>query len=119
MRKIQMNKKTAALIFIACAFLGGVGQLFFKFGASGITFSILSWILNWQLILGLFLYGVGTLVFTFMLKKTDLSFAYPIIATSYIWVAIFSFFILNEAMHLSNWAGIILIIIGGSLATRK
>ncbi len=119
MRKIQINKKIAALVFIACAFLGAVGQLFFKFGAAGITSNIFSWIFNWQLILGLFLYGIGTLVFTFMLKKADLSFAYPIIATSYIWVALFSFFILKEAMHPSNWAGIILIIIGGSLATKK
>ena len=114
-----MNKKTATLVFVFCAFLGAVGQLFFKFGSSGIKFNILSWILNWQLILGLFLYGIGTLLFTFTLKKADLSFAYPIIATSYIWVALFSFFILNEVMHLSNWLGIILIIIGGSLATKK
>lgn len=119
MRKVQIKKKTAALIFIFCAFLGAVGQLFFKLGSSTITFNLLSWILNWQLILGLFFYGVSTLIFISTLKKADLSFAYPIIASSFIWVAFFSVICVDEVMHPSNWLGIILIIIGVSLATQK
>ena len=116
--KIKTQKAWAIIITVFCALLGAFGQLLFKLGSSKITLNLLTWI-NWQIILGLFAYGTGVILFTLILKKFELSFLYPIIATSYIWVALFSAFLLKEVMFLSNWVGIVAIVAGVSLATMK
>lgn len=119
MRKIKRSWKLIAIIItIVCAFMAAVGQALFKLGSLNITPNLLTWV-NWQIILGLAFYGIAVIMFAFVVKKVNLSFLYPVIATSYIWVALFSFFILKETLYLSNWIGIMLILLGVSLATIK
>lgn len=106
------NKKYASLIIAGfCAFLGALGQLFFKLGSGGISSGIFL-LLNWQIILGVLLYAIATILLILMLKKAELSLLYPVIATSYIWVAFFSLFLVRETLHIQNWIGILLIVGG-------
>ena len=116
-------KKKGKLIYIAitavCAVFGALGQLFFKFGSANVSFNILSWILNVNVIVGLIFYAIATIIFIMVLKKAQLSMLYPVVATSYIWVAIFSIFIIKENISLLNWLGFALIIGGVYLNAIK
>ena len=109
----------AFIVTAFCAVLGALGQLFFKYGSAKISLDIFSWIFNWQLILGIIFYVLATGGFIVMLKKVQLSLLYPVIATSYIWVAIMSIVFLGEKISLFNWLGFLLIIGGISLTSIK
>ena len=99
------------ILILAAAFLGALGQLFFKLGAPQFSLS-LDLIYNWKFILGLTLYGLATVLFMFALKNSNLSLAYPLIATSYIWVPILSLAFLAEPFPMYKWVGIFFILLG-------
>jgi len=99
------------LVAVVCSMFGAVGQLFFKKGSEGLIFS-LELLKNWQLGLGLLLYALATIGFILVLKNMKLSVAYPIIAFSYIFVALLSFFILKEPFTVKMWVGTFVIVIG-------
>jgi drug/metabolite transporter (DMT)-like permease len=108
---------TIALILVT-AFLAAVGQLFFKWGALSISSNIRSWFLNWPLAAGLALHGIGFVLMVIALKHANLSILYPVLATSYIWVALLSVAFLDEPLSMVQWIGIALIIGGIGLVVR-
>lgn len=108
---------TIGLVFF-CAFLGAMGQLLFKLGSASVSFNLLSWITNIKVMGGMLLYAVSAVLFIIALKHGNLSVLYPLIATSYIWVAIFSVKFLGEPFSLEKWIGIALIIVGVSIIVR-
>ncbi len=116
---MKKGKFKYILIAILCAVFGALGQLLFKLGAGNVSFNILSWILNFYVIAGVIFYGLATIIFILILKKADLSLLYPVVATSYIWVALMSIFILKEQLIWTNWIGFLLIIGGVSLTSIK
>jgi len=69
-------------------------------------------------ILGFFLYGVSAVLFLFALRQSNLSVLYPVVATSYIWVALFSKFFLHEEFGVFKWFGIFFIILGVFIIVR-
>jgi undecaprenyl phosphate-alpha-L-ara4N flippase subunit ArnE len=105
-------------LVLFCALLGGLGQVFFKLSSDKVTFNILSWILNWKLIVGIILYATATILFVYALKHGNLNILYPIIATSYVWVTIFSILFLREPFSHFKWLGVLLIIFGVGLIVR-
>ena len=114
-----MDVKFSVILLVAfCAFLGAFGQLFFKLASEDLNFNITSFLFNWKLILGLSLYGISTVLFLFALKQGNLSMLYPIIATSYVWVALFSFVFLGESFPFYRWIGVFLIILGVGVIVR-
>ena len=113
--------ETRILIFLLvafCALLGASGQIFFKLASENVSTNIMSWLFNYKLIIGLVLYGLATVLFVVALKFGNLSILYPIIATSYIWVTLFSITFLGESFPAFKWAGILLIISGVGIITR-
>ncbi|MCK5107112.1 MAG: EamA family transporter [Nanoarchaeota archaeon] len=114
-----MAIKISLILLVAfCALLGAAGQVFFKLASKDLSFQIMSLLTNWKLFLGLFLYGVATILFIYALKQGNLSVLYPIIATSYIWVSIFSVKFLGETFAPFKWVGILLIILAIGIITR-
>ena len=67
---------------------------------------------------GLALYGVGAMVMVVALKHGELSVLYPLISLSYVWVAILSVIVFNEAMNPLKLAGIIVIMAGVGVLGR-
>ncbi|RMF56013.1 hypothetical protein D6745_00550 [Candidatus Woesearchaeota archaeon] len=113
-----ITKTGAIIIVLFCAFLGAGGQIFFKLASENLNFNIISWLTNYKLIIGLFLYGIATVLFVYTLKFGEVSLLYPIIATSYIWVSIFAVLFLGEHMSIYKWLGILMIISGVSLVIK-
>ncbi len=111
-------KIIAVLMVLGCSILGAVGQIFLKLGSAEITASPLSWLLNTQLIIGISLYAISTVIFVLALRMVAVSVLYPVIAASYIWVAILASLFLGETFTPLRWAGIGLIISGIVLIIR-
>lgn len=100
--------KLLLLTFI-CTLLTGASPIFLKKSTKdGIRKAI--W--NYNLYLGLGLYGLSYVIFIPVLREGDLSLYYPLLSLSYIWVALLSMKFLKENMKTINWIGIFLIILG-------
>ena len=114
------TKLWAIVLVILMTALTSAAQLLYK---AGIAY--FPQYLDWRIILGLAIYGVSAAMFIFALKGGEVTVLYPIIATSYIWVGIFSWIIFGESLGILKFAGIFAIVIGvavlgvGSQRTSK
>jgi len=99
-------------VVLFCALLGAAGQIFLKTGSDQLEFNFKALFSNWKLILGFSMYLLASLIYIVVLKHGNLSLIYPIIATSYIWVALFSVYFLHEHFPAYRWIGIALIVAG-------
>lgn len=93
---------------IICTLFTSTAQVFYKVGAMKLP-AIFT---NYQLLTGLFLYALGAVIFVVALKFGEVTVLYPIIATSYIWVAILSWLIFSDSINLYKGAGIFIIVVG-------
>ncbi len=99
------TKLWAVLLVLLCTLMTSTAQIVYKFGVK--PFNI------YLILLGLAIYGIAAVVLITALKGGELSVLYPIIATSYIWVSLFSpVFFASDSMNMLKWVGIIFIIMG-------
>jgi undecaprenyl phosphate-alpha-L-ara4N flippase subunit ArnE len=98
------------VLMIFCTILTTLGQFFLKNGLSSSLFS-----LNSNFIFGVILYFFAIFIFLFALKHGELSFIFPLVSLSYIWVTLVSFFYFNEHISLYKFLGVGLIVFGVSL----
>lgn len=113
-----MPTKTWAMFLVVLAtLLTSLGQILWKFGSFHISSNPFSW-LNPPLLLGFMAYGGAALMLVIALKNGELSTLYPIIATSYIWVALLSPLFFHDNFALSKFTGIAFIILGITLITK-
>jgi drug/metabolite transporter (DMT)-like permease len=108
---------TIGLTFLT-ALMAAVGQLLFKQGASAVSVDLVTWLLNVPLLVGLALHALGFVLLVIALKHGQLSVLYPVLATSYIWVALMSVWFLAEPFSPTKWAGVGLIMAGIALIVR-
>lgn len=64
------------------------------------------------IILGLIIYGIGSIFWILALSKNDLSFAYPLLSIGYIIILIISYLFLKEEITFIKIFGVILISFG-------
>jgi undecaprenyl phosphate-alpha-L-ara4N flippase subunit ArnE len=102
------TKWYAILLMVVCTLFTSTAQVFYKIGAAKLPLIFT----NYQLLAGLFLYALGAVVFVIALKFGEVTILYPIIATSYIWVALLSWWIFNDVMNIYKSLGIIAIVAG-------
>jgi drug/metabolite transporter (DMT)-like permease len=100
------------MIIIALgSILGSFGMVLFK-KASSQTKGMILLLKNKNFLFGVSLNGIGAISLIYALRFGDLSTLYPLAGLNYIWVAIFSKFILKEKINNYKWTGISFIIIG-------
>jgi len=102
------TKTLSILIVIFSSVIASLGQIFFKFSAdfTGPLY------LNYFILIGLFLYGIGGIMFLFALKDGELSVLYPILATSYIWATLLAIYLFNDVLNVAKIIAIILVMLG-------
>jgi multidrug transporter EmrE-like cation transporter len=71
------------------------------------------------MLLGLTLYGIGALAWIAVLRRMDLSYAYPFLALNFVLIALVSQFFLGESIPPIRWAGIGIICVGILLVARS
>jgi len=117
-QKNKLIKKTplwAILLIIICTFVTAAGQYFIKRGMNELVLPLtLAGLINLSIIFGFFLYGIGAVLMIIALRSGSLSVLYPLISLGFIWVAFISTRLLGEILSLTNWIGIVSIIIGCS-----
>jgi uncharacterized membrane protein len=92
--------------------VGAWGPLFLKRASAEIHRNPKTILKSKNLLYGILLYGIATIIFIPALKGGDLSVLYPLVATSYIFVSFLSVKYLGEKMNSYKWLGVALIIIG-------
>ncbi len=110
-----MTELWAAATILVCAFVGSFGAMYFKKGADKLELSVNGLIRNFDLIKGLVIYGVSTIMYVIGIKGGELSVLFPLVSTGYIWTCLLSVKYLGEKMNKTRWAGIACILLGVSL----
>ncbi len=99
-------------LVIGATLVGAFGPILLKKASEKKLSKVSSLIKNYHLMAGVFLYGIGTLLFIPALKGGDLSILYPFVSLTYVWVSLLSVRFLGEKMNQWKWIGIGCIILG-------
>ena len=113
------RRQSFGLVFF-CTWIGAAAQILMKIGAgalpplgaTGILANPLLVLRNVQLMAGLSLYGLFTLLLIFALRDGELSIIYPVIALNYVWVTFLSLLFFHETMNPFKACGITVIVLG-------
>jgi len=120
-----MDKLISITLIGLCVFSGVISQLFMKSVVTSVgkittvNFSLIKDILtNASIITGLFFYGLYALTWIVVLSRVPLSYAYPLLSLSLVFVALFSWYLFGEQLSSLRIWGIALIILGTCLVAR-
>jgi drug/metabolite transporter (DMT)-like permease len=106
------------LLVILLAATNTCSNILIKIGANkvdGINFKLLT---NWFLIIGLTLFGLGFILWVFILNKVQLSIAAPIMSLAYVFIMIASYLLFKEPITGVKVIGVILILFGVVFITK-
>lgn len=114
--------KTTLLCLLNTALMVA-GQVLFKIGSNGKSLSSIGDMIKLMfspvVLLALCLYAGTTMLWLYILSKTDISFAYPIQALAFPVVLILSSFLFHEQVGLNRWIGVIVILVGVVITVHK
>ncbi len=102
------TKKWAIGLMVLVTLLTSSAQILYKFGSAKLPVIFT----NYYLVLGLALYGIGAVLMIIAFKAGEVTVLYPIVATSYIWVALLSSYFFSDSMNYLKIIGIALIFFG-------
>ncbi|HYF83338.1 MAG TPA: EamA family transporter [Clostridia bacterium] len=106
------------IIALISIVLGSVGQFLLKLGSAdvkldrGLVTAALSFILNLNIVISLFCFFSSMIIWVLVLKRLELSIAYPMVSLGYIITMTLAFLFLNEPLRLTKLLGTALIIFG-------
>ena len=115
MKAKHETKNIAIILILFTTLLTSAAQLLYKFGASGFNLSFAGIFYNKFFILGTLIYFIAGALAFLSFRNGEVTVIYPILATSYVWVAIFSVYLLGEKVNLFKIMGILTIVGGVSL----
>jgi len=109
-----MNTPIISIVFFAiAAILGALGQFLYKTGADNASGSLLSYVVNARLLIGVLCYFAVMVLFVAAFKKGgSLTVLYPIYASTFIWSAVIAFTAFGNPIKPINIAGMFLLIGG-------
>ena len=124
-----MVKYLVLSLILVDVVLNVTGQLSLKYGMSKFgNFSLsvstlppvfLKAATNVHVLLGLFCYGLGFMVWLIVLSKAEVSYAYPMISLGYVFTAILARLLLGESVTATRIAGILVTCLGVFLIARS
>ncbi len=118
-----------ALIFLFGITLGALGGILMKMGATHIghveihsVWQLIEFLFklftNFQSLVGIFLYFLSAVTWSYLLTKLAISFVQPILALTYVVTPLLAIFILGEHVPAMRWVGIVVIILGVFIVAR-
>lgn len=107
------------MCFVIAAFLGALGQFFYKSGAER-TGGTLSSYLNSRILLGVCCYVAVMILFVAAFKRGGaLTVLYPIYASTFIFAALIAWRVYGTPIRAMNIAGMLLLVAGMYLLARQ
>ena len=101
----------AYAFILLSSFIGSFGAMLVK-KVNTKQFWKLRWVLDGNFVFGVLLYGSSAIIYLLALRRGQVSFLYPLLAVSYIWVLIWSKIFLKEKISKKKILGVVLITIG-------
>lgn len=100
------------------------GQTLWKIGLSGMELEfcvhgIIKMFVNPYISGGLAIYSVATVIWFYILSKTELSLVYPLQSLCYVAAAVVALLVFKESIPLTRWFGIGLIVFGAYFIALK
>lgn len=117
-------RQRSILLVVACTVLGAAAQMLIKSGANalphvtGFLPNVVAMLSSVPLLAGYSLYGLSTVLLVVALKHGELSLLYPVIALTYVWVAILSVVVFHEYLSPLRIAGVVVIVAGVAILGR-
>jgi len=113
----RINERQRSLILVSlCTILGAAAQILMKKGADptihGMVPTFIRIFTNLNMFVGYALYGISAVLLVLALRKGQLSLLYPVIALTFVWVAILSVLVFHEHLSLMRVGGIATIVFG-------
>ncbi|MDR5695433.1 MAG: cation/cationic drug transporter [Armatimonadota bacterium] len=113
-------------LILLAAFMGSLAQLLLKLGSSrlGPSTTSINLVILWKIatngpiLLGLGLYALASVVWIVVLTRAELSFAYPMLALTYVLVTVGSWAFFREPVIGLRVIGMVLVVIGVILIGR-
>jgi len=114
-------RQRAAIVVAVCTILGAVAQILIKVGMMPAHLDpagktplalVLALATDLPLVAGYLCYGLFTVAMVLALREGELSKLFPIIALTYVWVTLLSYWLLHDSPNLYKNAGIAIIVIG-------
>lgn len=112
------TRRRSTIIVAACTVLGAIAQILFKVGVRHLVLTPAGLLTNLPLIAGCAFYGLFTVAMVLALREGELSMLYPIIALTYVWVTLLTYWLLKETPNLYKNLGIVTIVIGVAVLGR-
>jgi hypothetical protein len=102
----------SAVMFLAAALLGAVGQFLYKAGAARLDGSAMAY-LNWRIVGGVACYVAVMALFVGAFRiGGQLTVLYPLYASTFIWAAVIALLVLGTPIKGVNAAGMVLLVLG-------
>lgn len=119
-RTASRTPASSIALIVLCTGVGAAAQILMREGANylpaaGSEGMALSLLTNWPLLAGYACLALNTGLLVLALRKGQLSVLYPIIALTYVWVAILSPMFFADSMNTFKVLGIAFIVGGVSL----
>jgi drug/metabolite transporter (DMT)-like permease len=114
-------RQRSVIIVAACTLLGAVAQILIKVGMTpahldpavkGLVPLVLALVTDVPLFAGYACYGLFCVAMVLALREGELSKLFPIIALTYVWVTLLSYWLLKDTPNWYKNAGIAVIVIG-------
>jgi len=110
-----MDLKAYALLLVAIL-IGVTGQLLLKHGMSRLPafrfWDLAAVFRDFHLLGGFSCYGVATLLYFTVLRRLDLSVAYPTVSIGYVLVIVMSRVCFKESINRARWLAVMIICAG-------
>ncbi|MDE1851675.1 MAG: EamA family transporter [Candidatus Micrarchaeota archaeon] len=100
---------------LGAAILAAFAQYQFKRSVPRFNFKareVLMLFRNRKLMLGILVYFLGLVLYLYALGSGELSFVYPLFSSTFIFIALISFFALRERIGTARVAGLLLVLLG-------
>ncbi len=119
-RTASRTSASSIVLILLCTIVGAAAQILMREGANylpaaGSDGMALSLLTNWPLLAGYACLGLNTGLLVLALRNGQLSVLYPIIALTYVWVAMLSPMFFEDSLNAFKVAGIGFIVGGVSL----
>ncbi|MDA1234620.1 MAG: hypothetical protein O3A53_07445 [Acidobacteria bacterium] len=119
-RAASRTSASSIVLILLCTVVGAAAQILMREGANylpvaGSEGMVLSLLTNWPLLTGYACLGLNTGLLVLALRNGQLSVLYPIIALTYVWVAMLSPMFFEDSMNAFKVLGIGFIVGGVSL----
>lgn len=122
-----MSTVRAIGLIVLSSLMSTAGQTLLKLGldsgAAGKARSVIGFLRSafgeWQVWLGLVLFAASVLIWMRVLSSAQLSWGYPLLGLSYVFVALSGHFIFREQLDASRMIGIGLVLVGAAFIARS